>query len=92
MVPEPQASGAKSQPRSPGCLARAGARESSTAYSLRHILRHSRDRLFRPKRHSRTESTPGVRDATFGGTALGWAEHLGRDELARRLAQVTTTS
>lgn len=32
---------------------------------------------------------PGVRDASFGGTALGWAEHFGRRELAVRLAEVT---
>jgi ribosomal protein S18 acetylase RimI-like enzyme len=28
---------------------------------------------------------PDVCDASFGGTALGWAEHLGRPELAARL-------
>jgi ribosomal protein S18 acetylase RimI-like enzyme len=32
---------------------------------------------------------PSVRDETFGATALGWAEHFGRDDLARRLAQMT---
>jgi ribosomal protein S18 acetylase RimI-like enzyme len=32
---------------------------------------------------------PCIRDATFGATALGWAEHFGREDLARRLAQVT---
>jgi hypothetical protein len=32
---------------------------------------------------------PCARDATFDGTPLGWAEHLGRDDLARRLAEVT---
>ncbi|HEX5195379.1 MAG TPA: GNAT family N-acetyltransferase [Solirubrobacteraceae bacterium] len=32
---------------------------------------------------------PGVRDASFGGTALGWAEHFGRRDLVRRLAEVT---
>ena len=31
----------------------------------------------------------GARDASFGGTALGWAEHFGRSALARRLAEVT---
>jgi ribosomal protein S18 acetylase RimI-like enzyme len=32
---------------------------------------------------------PGARDASFGATALGWAGHLGRPGLARRLAEVT---
>ena len=30
---------------------------------------------------------PAIRDATFGGTALDWAEHFGRAELAQRLAR-----
>jgi ribosomal protein S18 acetylase RimI-like enzyme len=32
---------------------------------------------------------PAVRDATFSATALGWAQHFGRGELAERLAAVT---
>jgi ribosomal protein S18 acetylase RimI-like enzyme len=32
---------------------------------------------------------PAVRDATFGATALGWARHFGRPELAVRLVGVT---
>lgn len=35
---------------------------------------------------------PAARDATFDATALGWAEHLGRDDLARRLAAATAGS
>lgn len=32
---------------------------------------------------------PTVRDATFGAIASGWAEHLGRADLARQLAAAT---
>jgi hypothetical protein len=34
---------------------------------------------------------PEVRGTSFGATALGWAEHFGRADLARRLMQVTVT-
>jgi hypothetical protein len=56
-------------------LARLPEEESPHPVAARGALAHGAD--------------PTVRDRMFGATALGWAEHLGHERLAARLAPLS---